>query len=322
MTWIPATALPAGYTVRRPVLDDVTAVFRLVQAAEISLVGECVDTLGDYVAHFQRPRHDLRRDAWLVIAPLGQVAGYAWIWNQRPAEQLLADLCIHPGHRDRGIAPYLLACIEDRARDYLTSVPAGGRLALGLWCHASDATKPALLERAGYTKVRDSNWMTQELGGDRPEPAWPAGITVRAFRRERDEPAVYAAMTEAFAEGLPQRDLTLEEWRQAWFSHPDLDLDLWFVAWAGDEVAGSLIAFANPGEGFIDELAVRRDWCGRGLGQALLLHAFRTLAQRGERRVALMVDAANSTGAVRLYERVGMRAVRSHVYYETSLSRG
>ena len=46
-----------------------------------------------------------------------------------------------------------------------------------------------------------------------------------------------------------------------------------------------------------------------GLGEGLLRTAFATLHARGLRRVGLGVDAENVTGALRLYERAGMRKV-------------
>ena len=53
----------------------------------------------------------------------------------------------------------------------------------------------------------------------------------------------------------------------------------------------------------------------KGVGDALLRHAFGELYRRGARRVGLGVDAENPTGATRLYERVGMRvAYQSDVY--------
>jgi len=68
----------------------------------------------------------------------------------------------------------------------------------------------------------------------------------------------------------------------------------------------------DPALGWISILGVRRRWRRRGLGEALLRHAIRTLHARGLRRAGLGVDAESPTGATRLYERVGMRvAVRS-----------
>jgi ribosomal protein S18 acetylase RimI-like enzyme len=48
----------------------------------------------------------------------------------------------------------------------------------------------------------------------------------------------------------------------------------------------------------------------------LLLHAFRELRARGKQRVGLGVDADSPTGAVALYESVGMRVVNRFVSLE------
>ena len=55
---------------------------------------------------------------------------------------------------------------------------------------------------------------------------------------------------------------------------------------------------------------MRKPWRRRGLGETLLRAAFRELYLRGRRRVGLGVDAENVTGALRLYERVGMHVMR------------
>jgi mycothiol synthase len=57
-------------------------------------------------------------------------------------------------------------------------------------------------------------------------------------------------------------------------------------------------------------LGVRPAWRRRGLGEALLREAFHAMYGRGFTRIGLGVDAENVSGAVRLYERAGMRQVR------------
>jgi ribosomal protein S18 acetylase RimI-like enzyme len=52
----------------------------------------------------------------------------------------------------------------------------------------------------------------------------------------------------------------------------------------------------------------------------LLLHSFRSLRRLGCTAVGLSVQADNPTGAVRLYESVGMRRVSERVIYEKRLS--
>ena len=68
--------------------------------------------------------------------------------------------------------------------------------------------------------------------------------------------------------------------------------------------------------GWIGDLAVRAPWRRRGLGQALLLHSFGLFAEAGKRRAGLGVDRDNATGALALYERVGLRVVRQSNTWE------
>jgi len=113
------------------------------------------------------------------------------------------------------------------------------------------------------------------------------------------------------------------EWLAFRFQRPDLDLDLWWVAWDGAEVAGSLLAFESPLGGYIDSLFVRRPWRGRGLGRALLREAFAELRRRGFPRACLGVDSENPTGAMGLYGSVGMRPKRgAHLVFEKDLPSG
>ena len=50
-----------------------------------------------------------------------------------------------------------------------------------------------------------------------------------------------------------------------------------------------------------------QEFRGRGLGRALLEHALASFAARGRVKAGLGVDTRNETGALALYESVGMR---------------
>jgi ribosomal protein S18 acetylase RimI-like enzyme len=60
--------------------------------------------------------------------------------------------------------------------------------------------------------------------------------------------------------------------------------------------------------GWVSLVGVRPRWRGRGLGHALLTRSLDSLRRRGLSRAGLSVDAANTTGALRLYEQAGMTA--------------
>ncbi len=69
-------------------------------------------------------------------------------------------------------------------------------------------------------------------------------------------------------------------------------------------------------------VAVRHPWRGRGLGLALLRHAFGEFYRRGVREVGLSVDAVSTTGAPRLYRRAGMRVAGRYMLYQRELRPG
>lgn len=179
------------------------------------------------------------------------------------------------------------------------------------------------LAARGYTRERSSFEMLIELEDEAPaEPAWPAGIEVSTYRDE-DEQAVYETDHEAFRDDWFHRREPPEVWRDLHRRARGFDPALWFLAWDGDELAAILLAYSermgDTGLGWIGTLGVRKQWRRRGLGEALLRHAFGALHARGLRRVGLGVDAQNPTGATRLYERVGMRVSARSETWEKEL---
>ncbi|HEU0318958.1 MAG TPA: GNAT family N-acetyltransferase [Solirubrobacteraceae bacterium] len=78
-------------------------------------------------------------------------------------------------------------------------------------------------------------------------------------------------------------------------------------------VAGRVL---DSGRGDVTALAVARTERGRGLGRALLLHAFNDLQRAGARGLALDVVAHNET-ALGLYRSVGMEIEREWQIYAT-----
>jgi ribosomal protein S18 acetylase RimI-like enzyme len=83
----------------------------------------------------------------------------------------------------------------------------------------------------------------------------------------------------------------------------------WLLARDGGEIAGISLLFIERDEGWVGVLGVLPRWRKRGLGKALLLQSFRQIRDAGKPRAVLGVDAANPTGATRLYESAGMRVL-------------
>jgi ribosomal protein S18 acetylase RimI-like enzyme len=104
------------------------------------------------------------------------------------------------------------------------------------------------------------------------------------------------------------------------------DPALWFLAMDGEEIAGICLnrktSYEDPEIGWVSTLGVQRRWRNRGIGLALLQHSFGEFYRRGYRKVALGVDSQNLTGALRLYEKAGMKILRQFDVYEKELRPG
>jgi ribosomal protein S18 acetylase RimI-like enzyme len=142
-----------------------------------------------------------------------------------------------------------------------------------------------------------------ELAGPQAEASWPSGIAVRTFRPE-DAAAVHALLEHGYRRGGGTVD-AYETWLPLMMRDAEFDPEVWFLAEAGGELAGAALCWTSA---FVKDLVVHESWRRRGLGEALLRHAFGVFAGRGATRVELKVEAANA-GALRLYERVGMSVV-------------
>jgi mycothiol synthase len=109
---------------------------------------------------------------------------------------------------------------------------------------------------------------------------------------------------------------TYEQWYDAWHRREDLDLSLWWVAEVDATPAAVLLGMTYPDCGHVGTLGTLKEFRGRGLGTTLLRTSFAEFHRRGLRKVTLGVDASNETGAVRLYESVGMAPTTDWVCYE------
>jgi ribosomal protein S18 acetylase RimI-like enzyme len=209
----------------------------------------------------------------------------------------------------------LLELTEEHARGLV-----GGPTTVQSGTLASNAAALALFDTRGYAPVRHFFRMVIELEREPPAPQWPPGLEPRAFD-PLDAAAFHAAVEEAFADEFGHVPETFEAWRARRVEAPEATLDLWLAVWDGDEIAATLMCDRERfGMGWIGSVGVREPWRRRGLGLALLHHAFGEFWRLGQHRVALGVDAENPTGATRLYERAGMRVLFDYVLFEKRLA--
>jgi len=300
--------LPDGYAVRAATREDAEAITEVLVAQEIAVSGVRDSTVEDLYDDWSTPGFDFERDTWLVTRD-GQVAAYGAIVKHIPPDAYAAYGAVHPDHWRRGLGAFLIAAVEWRVAE-----KADGPAAARQWVDANDEGAVALLQRRGYEFVRRF-WRMDVALDDVVEPAPLDGITIRPFEKGRDERRAHGVLEDAFAEHWGFTPRTYEEaaaarWDAEWFQ-PEVSL----VAEADGEIVAVCINSTPLGEGYVADIGVLKDWRRRGIAEALLRKSFVLFKDAGLERASLHVDSDNSTGATRLYERVGMHpGTRYDVY--------
>jgi mycothiol synthase len=313
--------LTPGYIVRSPTMEDIPAILELLRAVDLAEQGEADPLTPDNIVRDWEGL-DLGLDAWLMIAPDGSLSGYATL-TEDTGGRLFADCYVHPAHTGRGIGTTLVKETERRAEAIVAAGPAGTRRVLVNNIVANTTTARNLLESRGYGLTRVYFRMEIALEGLPPAPVWPEGISVRACDGSEDDLRLaHATIEEGFKDHWAHPPRSYEDWRQRTVRE-GFDPSLWFFAQEGGQTAGAALCYRrDDGSGWINQLAVLRPWRKRGLGLALLHHAFRAFSERECRTVGLGVDGQSLTGAQRLYERAGMRIASRYARYEKELRPG
>ncbi|MGH2541300.1 MAG: GNAT family N-acetyltransferase [Ardenticatenaceae bacterium] len=323
--------LPIGFTMRPMVEADIEAVVALLNLCSIAEIGAPDFTVEQFANELRIPGIAWELDTRVVYSPDGQLVGYQDILPlKEPPVHPLTWGKVHPDFEGMGIGTALLIWGEARARQLMGRAPGDLRVTLRAFALSTHLPTQRLLRSFGMAPIRYYLQMRIELNEAPPVPAWPTGIALRPFDRERDALAVYQALDEAFSDHWGHQEQPPEEGFKQWahfvFNPENYDPTLWFIATDGDEIAGVSRCHLNlpedPELGWVAQLAVRRAWRRRGLALALLHHSFDAFYRRGRKRVGLSVDAENLTGAVRLYACAGMHAIRQYDTYEKELRAG
>ena len=296
-----------GFTTRPATTADAPAVYDLVRACEADLDGTAEVDLDDVVTDLARPGMDLSRDTVLVHDTAGTLVAWAQVYR---VERV--DAQVRPGHRGQGIGRALLEWSEARVREL-------GGLKAGQTVTDNNTAAAALLRGRGYAAT-DTAWILEiRLDAEPVVPELPAGYALRTFEPGRDDQAAYRLIEDAFGEWPDRKPATFEDWTAFCVGRETFVADLSPLVVRGDEIVGAamVLDYAEDAEGYVHQLAVHRDHRHRGLARTLLRHAFRDAYRQGRRSCCLSTNSY--TGALTLYERVGMRIRRAYTHYSKPL---
>ncbi len=286
-----------GLTLRALTADDVDDVVALANTCEMHDVGYPMWEREDLTSDFRLLGVDTELDSVGIWDDMRLIA-----WGFLPSERN-AWVDVHPDARFQGIGTWLRRWTERRAGER-----GAARVGQTINDRAGDAAQ--LLIHAGYTPRRTA-WILSMEHPERPaHPVLPPGIALRPFR-PGDEDEALGMFEDAFNEWEDRQSSSLATWRAMTIESDGFVPEDLMLAEDGGEIVGGAFLIDSD-EIWVDKLAVRRDHRHRGIARALLQAAFQRGADRGHTATSLSTDS--NTGALTLYERVGMRVRESYTH--------
>jgi ribosomal protein S18 acetylase RimI-like enzyme len=297
--------MPSYQPLREATAEDAERILELITISDIARVGEPETTITaietDFASHGYRGA--------VLDDAAGSLAGYAWV-DHPPGHSLVAgDIVARPG-AEMAVSEQLLRWLRAAASGL------GDGLELHVFADTDELGKQAMYESVGGTVIRHSYRMAIETAGMTfGAPPLRDGVEIRPVAGEADLRTMHAVVDTAFLDHFGHEREPYDHWLQHSAQGVYADLSLWWLATVVGEPAAGLYGGILPASGYVDTLGTLRAYRGLGLGRALLLTALAEYERRGVGKVTLGVDATNPTGAVHLYESVGMRIEHEGLRY-------
>lgn len=260
----------------------------------------------------------------LALTKNGTVAAAALIFIPAGEEEQVAlvEGMVHVDHRGRGIGSYLLQWIEARVRQAFGDPEDGRPQLIRTSCVVHQEDRIRLFEQQGFSAARYSYKMWRSLSQPILETRLPGSLRWVQWTPELDLPLMIA-FNEAFREHYGVQEMNAESWRQLFTGVPQFRGDLTSIVMDGEEIIGFCINWVegtgqddpSSQEGWVEAIGVIPTWRGQGVASALLGHALSQFQTEGFKHAALEVDAENPSGALRLYEKHGFKAVRETIHF-------
>jgi mycothiol synthase len=315
-------ALPDGLTARPLSPDDAAAVADLLAAAEqVDDTGEYPDA-EDVVEWWKGWALEAERDGLAVCDPAGIVVAYATVMASptfRGTFSVDLEGRVRPDLREQGIGRALLAWQMDRGTALRAERQPDAPGALTVEVPGAMPSLEALVRRVGFGPERWYREMQRPLT-DLPEARRVPGVELAPFSWDRDD-EVRRAHNAAFTQHHGSSERDPEAWTSLFTGQRNFRADLSRLAIADGVVVGYVLAYVfeadtaarGTREVSLGQIGVLPEARGRGIASAAIVEVLRAAAVGDCRSAALGVDTDNVTGALRLYEGLGFRAVRTRV---------
>lgn len=304
---------------------DLPLIVVLLNAAEAVDHAEQGTSLAEKREEFADPRLNTSQDMFVEEDEDGRLVAYAGLFLREDVTEtgFRTFFNVHPMFRGRGLEDRLLAKLEERARERLNDIPAQ-KVYLACSGHTTYVERLEAMKRAGMKEIRRFWTMVRPSLHEIAVPSFPEGMETRSYQMGVDDEEALDAHNDSFSEHFGHTPDPLEWW-QYYIHSKNFRPDLTVLAVDGSSgrIAGFCHIIVNEGEcerlgrkrGWVDILGVRKPYRNRGLGEALILRGMLNMSRAGMEEAALGCDSENTTGATRLYFRVGYSVHRTWIAY-------
>ncbi|MEL7233659.1 MAG: GNAT family N-acetyltransferase [Chloroflexota bacterium] len=328
---IEQVTLPEGFTVRAVQMSDLEPVVDMINASAEQEGHRERRSYDTFRTEWAQPNFDLATQTRLVLSPEGKPVAHIKVYHETDTQPILWHR-VHADYHATPVGLYLLQWAERFARDRIHRAPEGTQVALHAASRPNDIATEKRFEALGMEKIRNFYDMRIDMTEAPDVPTMPDGFSIRDYRHPED-------LREALR-------MDIEAFRDHWgFVEPDFEKELAFVKHkydtdtlfdpelcllAIDDATGKIVgvclsrieAWEDPTVGYVESLAVLREYRGRGLAGTMLRTVFGRFYAKGKPSVTLGVDADSLTGATRLYERAGMYVYEVHPRWQKILREG
>jgi ribosomal protein S18 acetylase RimI-like enzyme len=191
---------------------------------------------------------------------------------------------------------------------------------LWLGAQSNDLAYKSLLESRNFTILRKYWTLEMRIPVEIESSIDSLGVIRELnLNKEDDLRTFHEVHQDAFSQHFGFMPRQFGEWSELVIRDKDeINLQAWLISVNG--VPAGFVDFNDEqlhnDSGYVSGLGVMQAFQGKGLGEALLRHAIQINSELGRSKLCLSVDAGNESGALRLYEKVGMKPISEWHQYE------
>ena len=320
-TTTPMTVRPLrwdGDGVHAADLDAVAGLYAAYETDRLGGVDTAPADISEYILH--RPHVDRGRTVLLLEGD--EPVATVYVSLDPFGKDVYGDIAVLPG-RQSAVTESVRWLVESGRAIAAEQPDAGWTLRISHWL-PDDAMSAALAEH-GLEPVR--RFYRMRIESDSPEipelmPQLPDGVEIVVRDDEETRRRIWALDMASFSDHYNFTPTPYDDWWSHFQGGTRDPEGWWLLTVDGEDAAFCLLAEARAelGEGYVSVLGVKEEFRGRGLGSLLLRRAFVRYRDMGRTATLLGVDAENTTGAVGVYEAVGMRAAHTMQGWALGLS--